>query len=354
MIIKSKDDIYGGIVQVNSSSESAPAGLNISFGTATDRIKEKESEEQLRSKLDYIYQEIVKVRSALEQIRNPLNLDTSKVNYVNAASSSSSSDLGLTRGATDDADRVLSSVAQFSSMSSGTMTINGIDVDINVSVDSLNDVISRINASAAEVTSRLFNVDQRFLVESNTAEQSLVLNSGSTGFFAALNMVDGTSVSSSGTRESLDKTVMPGTRAKRISNSIEDFAKAFNAIFDDSKILAEEDSSLEEFLEEVRSDLKSAVQEGFGSTMTDVDSGFGIAFDFGAAANRVFDFSLLDKMDLVKKLSKEGSDVNELFFGLNRKDDDGLIEKILNSLETHEEFLKDVRGTTGVFVDVTA
>jgi len=341
-------------VQISGSSESASAGIKISFGSAKDRIQERETEEQVRSTLDYMYQEIIKIRSALEQIRNPLNLDKEKVNYVKAASGSSSSDLGLTRGATDDADKALSSVSAFSSMSSGTLTINGTDISIDVSVDSLNDVISRINASAAGVTSSLFNVDQRFMVESNTADQSLDLDSGTTGFFSALNLVDGTSESSFGTRESQDKTVMPRTRATRIADAFEDFASAYNVLFDENKIQAEEDSSLEDFLETLRGDLKKAVQGGFGSTMTDVDSGFGIAFDFGSTANRVFDFSLLDKMDFVKKLSEEGNEVNELFFGLNRKDDDGLIEKILNSLETHEDFLKDIRGTTGVFVDTSA
>jgi hypothetical protein len=341
-------------VQVSSSSGSASTGLKISFGSATDRIQERETEKQVRLTLDYMYQEIIKIRTALEQIRNPLNLDKEKVNYVKAASSSSSSDLGLTRGATNDADKALSSVAAFSSMSSGTLTINGTDISIDVSVDSLNDVISRINASAAEVTSSLFNVDQRFMIASNSADQSLVLNSGTTGFFTTLHMVDGTSESSIGTRESLDKTIMPKARASRIAEAIEDFTSSFNLLFDENKIQAEEDSSLEDFIETLRGDLKKAIQGGFDSTMTDVDSGFGIAFDFGSTANRVFDFSLLDKMDFVKKLSEEGNEVNELFFGLNRKDDDGLIEKILNSLETHEDFLKDIRGTTGVFVNTSA
>jgi hypothetical protein len=341
-------------VQVSSSSGSASTGLKISFGSATDRIQERETEKQVRLTLDYMYQEIIKIRTALEQIRNPLNLDKEKVNYVKAASSSSSSDLGLTRGATNDADKALSSVAAFSSMSSGTLTINGTDISIDVSVDSLNDVISRINASAAEVTSSLFNVDQRFMIASNSADQSLVLNSGTTGFFTTLHMVDGTSESSIGTRESLDKTIMPKARASRIAEAIEDFTSSFNLLFDENKIQAEEDSSLEDFIETLRGDLKKAIQGGFDSTMTDVDSGFGIAFDFGSTANRVFDFSLLDKMDFVKKLSEEGNEVNELFFGLNRKDDDGLIEKILNSLETHEDFLKDIRGTTVVFVNTSA
>ncbi len=341
-------------MQVSSSSGSASTGLKISFGSATDRIQERETEKQVRLTLDYMYQEIIKIRTALEQIRNPLNLDKEKVNYVKAASSSSSSDLGLTRGATNDADKALSSVAAFSSMSSGTLTINGTDISIDVSVDSLNDVISRINASAAEVTSSLFNVDQRFMIASNSADQSLVLNSGTTGFFTTLHMVDGTSESSIGTRESLDKTIMPKARASRIAEAIEDFTSSFNLLFDENEIQAAEDSSLEDFIETLRGDLKKAVQGGFGSTMTDVDSGFGIAFDFGSTANRVFDFSLLDKMDFVKKLSEEGNEVNELFFGLNRKDDDGLIEKILNSLETHEDFLKDIRGTTGVFVNTSA
>ncbi|MDH4012138.1 MAG: hypothetical protein OEU55_15555, partial [Desulfobacterales bacterium] len=132
-------------MQISSSSGAEPAGLQISFGSATDRIRAKESEEQLHSKLNYIYQEIVKISIALEQIRNPLNLNTTKINYVKSASSSSGSDLDLIRGATNDADKALSSFAQFSSMSSGTITINSFDISIDVSADSLNDVISRIN-----------------------------------------------------------------------------------------------------------------------------------------------------------------------------------------------------------------
>ncbi len=345
---------YGGLVQVSSSSESASAGLNISFGTASQRIQARETEEQLRSNLDYIYQEIVIIRSAFEQINNPLDLDSTKINNVKAASAGSSADLGLTRGTTDDADKTLSSIAQFSSMSSGTVTINNVDISIDVTVDSLNDVIARINASAAGVTSSLFNVDQRFMINANSAGQSLTLNSRSTGFFPALNMDDGASGSSFGAKESLEKTVMPQARAARIAEAIEDFAVAFNKLFDENKLKAENDSPFEDFLETLRDDLKTAVQEGFGSTMTDVDSGYGLAFDFGSTANRVFDFTLLDKMDLVKKLSKEGSEVNELFFGLARKDDDGLIEKILKSLETHEDFLKGIKGTTGIFVDTSA
>jgi hypothetical protein len=341
-------------VRISSSIESASEGLQISFGTASERIQARNTEEQLRSSLEYVYQEVVNIRNALEQIQNPLDLDTTKNNYVKAASAGSGSDLNLTRGAVDDADKKLSSVAQFSSMSSGTITINGVDIAIDVSVDSLNDITARINASSAEVTSSLFNADQRFIIASNDAGQSLELDSGTTGFFTALNMVEGISESSFGTRESLDRTVMPEARARRIAEVIEDFAVAFNRLFDKRKLQAEKDSPFEDFLEALRNDLKSAVQEGFESTMTDVDSGYGLAFDFGSTANRVFDFTLLDKMDFVKKLSKEGSEVNELFFGSSGKDDDGLIEKILASLETHEEFLKDVRGTTGVFVDVSA
>jgi hypothetical protein len=258
-------------------------------------------------------------------------------------------------GLSNDADKVMSSFAQLSSVTSGDITINETNISIDVSSDSLNDVIARINASAAGVTASLSSNSQMFTITSNSAIQSMVLDSGTTGFFPALNVADGTYSPTLAQNNMMEqKQIMPKSRATRIADAIEDFAHAFNAIFDDSKIVAEEDSSLEDFLEELRNDLKTAVQEGFGSTMTDVDSGFGIAFDFGTAANRVFDFSLLDKFHLVKKLTKEGNEVNELFFGLDRKDDDGLIEKILDSLETHEDFLKDIRGTTGVFVDVTA
>jgi hypothetical protein len=258
-------------------------------------------------------------------------------------------------GLSNDADKIMSSVAQLSSVTSGDIAINGTNITIDVSSDSLNDVIARINASAAGVTASLSSNLQMFTITSNSATQTMVLDSGTTGFFPALNVTDGTySPTLAQNNMTEQKQIMPKSRAARIADSIEDFAHAFNAIFDNSKIVAAKDSSLEDFLIELRNDLKTAVQEGFGSTMTDVDSGFGIAFDFGTTANRVFEFSLLDKFNLVMKLTKEGHEVNELFFGLNRKDDDGLIEKILDSLETHEDFLKDIRGTTGVFVDVSA
>ncbi len=254
-----------------------------------------------------------------------------------------------------DADAVMSSVAQFSSVTSGDITINGINISIDVSADSLNDVIARINSSTAGVTAGFSPNSQIFTITSNNVSQTMVLDSGTTGFFPALNILDGTyNPTTAQNGFSDEKRVMPRTRAIRIAKAIDEFKSAFNAIFDRNKFQAEKDSTFEKFLEALRNDLKTAVLEGFGSTMTDVDSGYGIAFDFGTAANRVFDFGLLDKFNLVKKLTKEGNEVNELFFGLNRKDDDGLIEKILMSLETHEDFLKDIRGTTGVFVDVKA
>jgi hypothetical protein len=341
-------------MEVGSTGSAGAAGLSISYGTARERIEAQNEEKELRSQLDEIYRELVTIRKSLEAMGNPLKLDRSLYEARQGARVSSSPDLGLSNAAPADADKALSSVAQFSSVSSGTITINGTDISIDVSADSLNDIVSRINASAGGVTASLFNSSQRFTLVSDSTGSSMVISSGSTGLFSALNMTDGTYNSSVARKYSEDKEVMPKARAARIAESLEAFSRAFNALFDNRKIKAEEDTSLEEFLTTLREDLTEAVQAGFGSPLSTVETDYGIAFDFGETATRVFDFSGLDKLDFIKKLTEEGSDVNSLFYARSTKDDDGLIEKIINALDSHETFLKEIRGTSGAFVDVQA
>ena len=77
-------------------------------------------------------------------------------------------------------DVALSSLSQFSAVSSGTVSVNGVDVAIDVNADSLLDVLSRINTSGAGVLATLSPSAQRVTIESTDRDRSLTLEQNTT------------------------------------------------------------------------------------------------------------------------------------------------------------------------------
>ncbi len=151
-----------------------------------------------------------------------------------------------------------------------------------------------------------------------------------------------------------DNLVMSKTKAGKIADLFKDAADALNNLFDEKKIKSSSNSDLEEFVSEIRSNLESAVSEGFDSTSSTLQTDYGITFDFGVSARRIVDFTSLDQNELIRKLTADGGPVTELFYAKKSRDSDGLLEKILKVLQTSEADLKDILGTSGVFVDTNA
>jgi len=148
--------------------------------------------------------------------------------------------------------------------------------------------------------------------------------------------------------------VMSKTKAGKIAELFKDAAEALNRLFDDRKIQSSSNGDLETFVSEIRSDLKSAVSEAFDSTSSTLQTGYGITFDFSVSARRVVDFTSLDQNELIKKLTTDGGPMEELLYGKKSRDNDGLLEKMLKALESAKADLKDILGTSGVFIDTKA
>ncbi len=148
--------------------------------------------------------------------------------------------------------------------------------------------------------------------------------------------------------------VMSKTKAGKIAELFKDAAEALNRLFDDRKIQSSSNGDLETFVSKIRSDLKSAVSEAFDSTSSTLQTGYGITFDFSVSARRVVDFTSLDQNELIKKLTTDGGPMDELFYGKKSRDNDGLLEKMLKALDSAKADLKDILGTSGVFVDTRA
>jgi regulator of replication initiation timing len=151
-----------------------------------------------------------------------------------------------------------------------------------------------------------------------------------------------------------DNLVMSKTKAAKIADLFKDAADALNHLFDKKKIKSSPNSDLEAFVSEIRSNLESAVSEGFDSTSSTLQTDYGISFDFGVSARRIVDFTPLDQNELIRRLTTDGGPVDELFYSNKNRDNDGLLEKMLKALKTSESDLKDILGTSGIFVNTKA
>jgi hypothetical protein len=340
-------------MQISSATSSSAITGNINYDIGTRSTAESTSDADARKELNFIYREIITLRRALEEIENPLRLrPTGTFRPPGPASTASSSDIGF--GPTDP-DTPMTSVSELSAVQSGDISINGTTITIDVVTDSLNDVIGNINISGAAVTASLDTDGQRVSIISDNSTDNLVISSGTTGFFSALNISDSTyePVRQIGTSD-MKKTAMSNTKVRSIADSIERAAEAFSNVFDEKKTGSSSDSDIEEFIDILRSDFKSVILAAFDSGSNTLDTDFGIKFDFSSAAARVFDFSSVEQNKLIDNLLKGGQSVNDLLFGKRSKQDDGLVEKMQDFLVSTEETLKDLLGTTGAFVDELA
>jgi hypothetical protein len=341
-------------MQISNATSSSGISGNINFDIGTRATAEPTSDADAGKELNFIYRELIMLRRSLEEIENPLRMrPTGTFRPPGPASTASSSDIGFSEPT--DLDDPMTSVSELSAVLSGDISINGTVITINVLADSLNDVIGRINSSGAAVTASLDANEQRVSIVSDNTTDNLVISSGTTGFFTALNISDSTyePVRQIGTSD-MKKTAMSNTKVRSIADSIKRAAEAFSNIFDEKKTGSSSDSDIEEFIDTIRGDFKSVILAAFDSGSNTLNTDFGIKFDFSSAAARVFDFSSVEQNKLFDYLLEGDQSVNDLLFGKRSKHDDGLVEKMLDFLESTEEVLKDILGTTGVLVDVLA
>jgi len=94
-------------------------------------------------------------------------------------------------GLAPDPDRTLQDMAALAGISSGTFSLNGIAIAVDPSVDSLRDVLERIDAAGAGAVTALSVHGDRVGLRAS-GRTSLVLADGTSGFFTALGVATGT------------------------------------------------------------------------------------------------------------------------------------------------------------------
>ena len=91
----------------------------------------------------------------------------------------------------DDED-VLSATSAFGAVTTGAFEVNGVSISIDVDADTLEDVISRINAAGAGVTASYDSGADGLVFTPDVAGATLSLDADTAGFLAAANVAAGT------------------------------------------------------------------------------------------------------------------------------------------------------------------
>jgi hypothetical protein len=271
-----------------------------------------------------------------------------------------------------ESEQLLSNVEQFASVQSGTISVNSVSISIDVTTDSLTDVLDRITASGAEVTASFDSTTQSVSLRSDNPDSQLILDSGSTDFFSALEIADGaynpsndtiqiqgidlvhdpdlvhdyvnTDTSESSNQEA-EATAVNATDAKMLGTFVNIIAGSMNALFSDTSVK----SPVSARTEGIQNSIRSAVSASFGSEGPQYDTDFGIRFDFEDTERGVFNFSEADQHRFETALStpEDGDAVRDALFG---NDSRGLFDQLHGALTA--AIPVQVGNATGLFLDI--
>jgi hypothetical protein len=283
-------------------------------------------------------------------------------------------------GTDGEAEDPLAQQAQFSGVQNGSINVNGVSIDIDVNTDTLTDVLDRITASTAGVTASYDSSSQRISLSSNDSESQLILDSGSTGFFPAAEISEGTYepyndtievqtggvdvvnasdlaveyVETESTKPAATVAADQDAAAAPVSSAdtnmlgklVNIIANSMNALFDDSAITSSAGSGLEA----IRSDLRSAVTSWFDSEGPQFNTDFGIGFDFEKTEEGVFKFAPADQSRFEDALAspQSAAAVHHALFGA---ESGGLFTQLHSSLTAAATGSESNANPTGLFVN---
>jgi hypothetical protein len=298
---------------------------------------------------------------------------------------------------TEDPATPLAEVDAFSTVQSGSISVNGTSIDIDVNTDSLNDILDRITASEAGVTASYDSNTKRVSLTSNDSESQLIVDSGSTNFFSAVEISDGTyepvnetvevqtggvdAVKSSdltveyaetyvtelaaaaGEDEDVAETPVASEDAKMMGELVNIIADSMNALFDGSAVSASPGFETEALQNEVRNTIASWFESegsqfnsgsviGSDSEKSELKTNFGIGFDFEDTDGKVFKFSQADRNQFEDALTspQSAAAVQKALFGIESEGLFNQLHSALTAAGTGGEFKAD---PIGLFLDVS-
>ena len=247
----------------------------------------------------------------------------------------------VTPGTDSEAKLAFDNVAAFSSVQSGSALINGIPIAIDTSVDSLESVIDKMNASAADVTATFDTSTQVVTIEANQAESVLELNGNGTALFAAINIPDGR-VDPEATGRGISKR-----RSYEIADAVELLATELNSLFNDRTFT---DRGVT--VSSARNRLSSAINAVLSANPSFGNNLFGVEIDRSDTAQSKGRFADVDRRSFTTHLQIRGQAVKDLYVG--EDEDGGLIGRLFAATQQALDDISRQLGPAGGVIDTFA
>ncbi len=265
-----------------------------------------------------------------------IDLQNDTSNLLEAAKLDS---LNVVPGIDPETLQAFEAVGAFSSVQSGEIIINGQQITVDTTTDSLSSVLDKINSSSAGVVATFDSASQQVTIEADDATSVLNIDSNGTGLFAALNIQEGR----------VDPEAVSRGISRRRSYEIADAAAAvfdrINRLFRDSSFAGQGNNA-----KLFRAPLEAAVRAAFGGASEgDV---LGVRFDNSTSARARGDYLGSDRSELTSNLQRRGNLVRDFLAGNDEKG--GLVQGLLTAAHSALQSVNQALGISGTFVDTYA
>lgn len=293
--------------------------------------------------------QIASLRTALARLAAPRTDTMRWIENVNVTARSRELGLSYDEGvpANDDRNKLLSTLAGFGGIAAGSFRINTVPISVDPAADTLNDVLTRINASGAGVTASIEPGTDRLVIEADSPRKPILIEENSTGFFTATRLAPRAYAPPKGSSTAFAE---PGKLVADMGEAV----KAINGILKGD--FGELDADT---MAELKTGLKEALIKGLGGSVSDgvkkhIRSKYGFEIDFTAFAEerttfdaKVFTTKALDDYDGLL-LFLAGDSVTGV---------QGLAKTISSAFDTSLNKLVDTLGAKfaqGIMVDLKA
>ena len=233
----------------------------------------------------------------------------------------------------------LESVGAFASVESGEIIVNGRQISIDKTTDSLSTVLEKINSAGAGVVATFDSASQQVLIEANVATSELNIDSNGTGLFAALKIPEGR----------VDPEAVSRGISRRKSYEIADATNAvfeqINRLFSDSTFVGKGQNAAT-----FRGALEFTLRSAFGGT--DENNILGLGFDASSGARLRGDFTSMDRREFTTNLQRRGNLVRDFLAG--KDDEGGLVKGLLSASQQALQSVNQALGLSGTFIDTYA
>jgi hypothetical protein len=238
-----------------------------------------------------------------------------------------------------DLGRPIATVPALAGIASGTLTVNGVGIAIDVDADSLVEVLDRITASAAGVTALLDSGGRRVTLVSRERGAPMVLGDGDTGFFGTLRIQPGTH----------DPPPRRVAAIDRVGNAVDDVAAALTRLLRHPEGAA----SVPGAVTALRADLEAAIADAFSTPGPRYRTAFGLRFDTRAGATTPVEFGRRGRQALAVAAA-EGDALQTFFLEPRVGRDTAFLPALLARVRAAEAALAGEEGSRGIVVDLLA